>query len=423
MLTNTRPLTSARSTRALAAVDERVEGADDVVAVDAEVEREVVARAGGDAGVRQAALGGDRGDDRLRAVAAGHRERVGAAIDRVADERLEVVARLQLDRLDPARARLVGEREALRLAAARARVEEQHRSARRRRPADRRGRRACARAAARATRSPATTSSSASSDSPATSTATAPASARPATVSPATRAGPRRSTPYQAAAAGDQHAAEQAQAARELAHRDRDGEGDRGRSHHQRDDRRQPPTHRTATTTIGSLLRSTDSSIPPSFAAAAGCGRWRFLRQRPCCSGHKKLSSPQRHEIGAAGEIARPWVAAGARPGSGGAAGTLAGSGTARRRASGQNHAIGTMRVAPVLPTFACMFRRTPKSSPVVESSSTADVRHEADLRVGHLDDWRDAAKREGRAYVAWCAAGRGDRHHLYAAFLDALQA
>ena len=80
------------------------------------------------------------------------------------------------------------------------------------------------------------------------------------------------------------------------------------------------------------------------------------------------------------------------------------------------------MRVAPVLPTFACMFRRTPKSSPVVESSSTADVRHEADLRVGHLDDWRDAAKREGRAYVAWCAAGRGDRHHLYAAFLDALR-
>ena len=76
----------------LAAVDERVEGADDVVAVDAEVEREVVARAGGHARVGQPVLGGDRGDDRLRAVAAGHREPVGAALDRAADERLEVLA-------------------------------------------------------------------------------------------------------------------------------------------------------------------------------------------------------------------------------------------------------------------------------------------------------------------------------------------
>ena len=76
---------------ALAAVDERVERADDVVAVDAEVEREVVARAGGDAGVGQTALGGDRRDDRLRAVAAGHRQPVGAALDGGADERLEVL--------------------------------------------------------------------------------------------------------------------------------------------------------------------------------------------------------------------------------------------------------------------------------------------------------------------------------------------
>ena len=73
---------------ALAAVDERVERADDVVAVDPEVEREVVAGAGRDAGVGQAVLGGDRGDDRLRAVAAGHRERVGAVGDRVAHELL-----------------------------------------------------------------------------------------------------------------------------------------------------------------------------------------------------------------------------------------------------------------------------------------------------------------------------------------------
>ena len=66
----------------LAAVDERVEGADDVVAIDSEVQREVVPGAGGNAGVRQPALGRDRRDDRLRSVAAGHRERVGAAFHR-----------------------------------------------------------------------------------------------------------------------------------------------------------------------------------------------------------------------------------------------------------------------------------------------------------------------------------------------------
>ena len=46
----------------LATVDERVEGTDDVVAVDAEVEGEVVARAGGDACEGEIVLGGDRRD-------------------------------------------------------------------------------------------------------------------------------------------------------------------------------------------------------------------------------------------------------------------------------------------------------------------------------------------------------------------------
>ena len=58
---------------ALTAVDERVERADDVVAVDAEVEREVVARARRHTRIRQVELRGDRGDDRLRAIAARHR--------------------------------------------------------------------------------------------------------------------------------------------------------------------------------------------------------------------------------------------------------------------------------------------------------------------------------------------------------------
>ena len=187
---------------ALAAVDERVERADDVVAVDAEVEREVVARARRDAGVGQVELGGDRGDDRLRAVAAGHRQPVGAAGDRVAHELLEVPRGAELDRLDPARAGLVGQREALGLAAAGLRVEEQHRPLRRRHAA----------AAARGRRTPparrrtpstsAATTSSSSSRRSLDQQRRSPRRARARRPrGPATRAAPRRRTPYQAAAA------------------------------------------------------------------------------------------------------------------------------------------------------------------------------------------------------------------------------
>ena len=37
------------------------------------------------------------------------------------------------------------------------------------------------------------------------------------------------------------------------------------------------------------------------------------------------------------------------------------------------------------------------------------------------LVQWRDDAKRVGRAYTAWCAADRRDRQRLYVSFLDAL--
>lgn len=37
------------------------------------------------------------------------------------------------------------------------------------------------------------------------------------------------------------------------------------------------------------------------------------------------------------------------------------------------------------------------------------------------LLDWRDDAKRVGRAYAAWCAADRRDRHRHYVSFLEAL--
>ena len=70
--------------RALEAVLERVEGADDVVAVDTEVEREVVAGAGRDAHERQAVLARDPGDEGLGTVATGHPQHVGAPRDRVA---------------------------------------------------------------------------------------------------------------------------------------------------------------------------------------------------------------------------------------------------------------------------------------------------------------------------------------------------
>ena len=58
---------------------------------------------------------------------------------------------------------------------------------------------------------------------------------------------PRDPPPEQAVPgghAGDQHTAEQNQATRELVYRDRDREHERGRSHHQREDRSKSPFHR-----------------------------------------------------------------------------------------------------------------------------------------------------------------------------------
>ena len=73
-------------------VAEGVEARARVVAVDAQVEGEVVAGAGRDAHERQVVLDGDRGDEGLGPVAAGHAEAVGAAGDGVAGELLEVEA-------------------------------------------------------------------------------------------------------------------------------------------------------------------------------------------------------------------------------------------------------------------------------------------------------------------------------------------
>ena len=94
---------------ALPTVDERIEGADDIVAVDPQVEREVVAGTGRDAGERQVVLGRDRRHERLGAVAASRGEPVGATGHGVTDQLFQVVAGLQLDRLDPTCPRLVGQ--------------------------------------------------------------------------------------------------------------------------------------------------------------------------------------------------------------------------------------------------------------------------------------------------------------------------
>ena len=89
---------------ALDAVDERLERADRVVAVEPEVAREVVARPEGDADERQVSLDRDLGHRRQRAVAARHPERVGIG---VTGELPEVVAVAEHMHVDPrARGRL-----------------------------------------------------------------------------------------------------------------------------------------------------------------------------------------------------------------------------------------------------------------------------------------------------------------------------
>ena len=102
-----------------------VQRPDDVVAVEPEVEREVVPCAGGDDHHRQPELGGDGADHGLRAVAARHAEHVDAARGHVAHPLEPVLTRLEHDRFDPSAAAFVDEVEPLRLAAARLEVHEQ----------------------------------------------------------------------------------------------------------------------------------------------------------------------------------------------------------------------------------------------------------------------------------------------------------
>ena len=49
-------------------------------------------------------------------------------------------------------------------------------------------------------------------------------------------------------------------------------------------------------------------------------------------------------------------------------------------------------------------------------------VSEPADPQPEHLEEWRHAAKSVVRAYKAWCASTRSDRHRLYLAFLESLR-
>jgi hypothetical protein len=111
----------------LRAVGERVQRADDVVAVQAEVEGEVVPRPSGHHYVRDAVRRGHGRHQGLRPVAARHADDVGAAGDRVLREPHEVVAGLEHDRLDAPCLALVLEVESRRLPATRLGVHDQDR--------------------------------------------------------------------------------------------------------------------------------------------------------------------------------------------------------------------------------------------------------------------------------------------------------
>ena len=111
---------------ALVLVEEGVERTDDVANVDPDVEREVVARAGGNAHERHAVLRGNRGDGGLRSVAARHADDAGTVTDRRLCDRRQIVTGLQHDRLDATGAALRDEIAAFGLAAAGAQVDDQH---------------------------------------------------------------------------------------------------------------------------------------------------------------------------------------------------------------------------------------------------------------------------------------------------------
>ena len=95
-------------------IGEGVQRPDHVVAVEAEVEGEVVAGAGRDADERHVGLHGDRRHEGLGPVASRHADHIGPSVDGVLGQLEQVVAGTQHDRLDAAAPGLVLEVEAAR---------------------------------------------------------------------------------------------------------------------------------------------------------------------------------------------------------------------------------------------------------------------------------------------------------------------
>ena len=96
---------------------ERLERSDDVVAVEPEVQGEVVSRPGGHTHERDVVLHRDLGDEGLRAVAAGHPDHVGRA-GGLPCQRQQIVTRPEQHRFDTSPLRLQDELEPLHLPAA-----------------------------------------------------------------------------------------------------------------------------------------------------------------------------------------------------------------------------------------------------------------------------------------------------------------
>ncbi len=71
-----------------------------ILAIDPEVQGEVVSRSGRNAHEREAVLNGDGCDEGLGAVPAGHAQAVGPAGDGIACQLLEVEAMIEHDHLD-----------------------------------------------------------------------------------------------------------------------------------------------------------------------------------------------------------------------------------------------------------------------------------------------------------------------------------
>jgi hypothetical protein len=105
---------------------ERVESAHHVVAVEAEIERDVVQRASGDAHERRVTAHGDSRDRCERTIASRDADHIGATVDRVLRKLCEPNARLEHQGFDPPTTRLISEVERSRAPMPRVGVEDQH---------------------------------------------------------------------------------------------------------------------------------------------------------------------------------------------------------------------------------------------------------------------------------------------------------